>query len=82
MYANGKMISTETISGMGGRGGRKEEKEEGERGKKGREGGRRAGEGVNSSNIHLIQCKNFCKCHNVPPPSTTIKLDVLTQKKS
>jgi hypothetical protein len=21
----------------------------------------------------LIYCKNFCKCHNVPPPSTTIK---------
>jgi hypothetical protein len=30
-------------------------------------------EGVNSSMIYLIQCKNFCKCHNVPPPSTTIK---------
>jgi hypothetical protein len=23
--------------------------------------------------IFLIQSKNFCKCHNVPPPSTTIK---------
>jgi hypothetical protein len=23
--------------------------------------------------IYLIYCKNFCKCHNVPPPSTTIK---------
>jgi hypothetical protein len=23
--------------------------------------------------IHLIHCKNLCKCHNVPPPSTTIK---------
>jgi hypothetical protein len=21
----------------------------------------------------LIYCQNFCKCHNVPPPSTTIK---------
>jgi hypothetical protein len=21
----------------------------------------------------LICCKNFCKCHNVPPHSTTIK---------
>jgi hypothetical protein len=21
----------------------------------------------------LIYCKNFCKCHNVSPPSTTIK---------
>jgi hypothetical protein len=27
-------------------------------------------EGVNSSIIHLIYCKNFCKCHNAPPPST------------
>jgi hypothetical protein len=23
------------------------------------------GEGVNSSMIQLIHCKNFCKCHNV-----------------
>jgi hypothetical protein len=30
-------------------------------------------EGVNSSIVYLIYCKNFCKCHNVPPPSTTIK---------
>jgi glutathione synthase/RimK-type ligase-like ATP-grasp enzyme len=22
--------------------------------------------------IYLIYCKNFCKCHNVPTPSTTI----------
>jgi hypothetical protein len=29
--------------------------------------------GVNSSMIYLICCKNLCKCHNVPPPSTTIK---------
>jgi hypothetical protein len=29
--------------------------------------------GVNSSKIYLIHFKNFCKCHNVPPPSTTIK---------
>jgi hypothetical protein len=28
------------------------------------------GEGVNSS---MIYCKNFCKCHNVPLPSPTIK---------
>jgi hypothetical protein len=21
----------------------------------------------------LIYCKKFCKCHNVPPPRTTIK---------
>jgi hypothetical protein len=33
---------------------------------------RRMVEGVNSSIIFLIDCKNFCKCHNVPP-STTIK---------
>jgi hypothetical protein len=25
------------------------------------------GGGVNSSMIHLIYCKNFCKFHNVPP---------------
>jgi hypothetical protein len=30
-------------------------------------------EGINSSMIYLIHYKNFCKCHNVPPPSTTIK---------
>jgi ferredoxin-like protein FixX len=29
--------------------------------------------GVHLSNIYLIYCENFCKCHNVPPPSTTIK---------
>jgi hypothetical protein len=28
---------------------------------------------VNSSMIHLRHCKNFCKCHNIPPSSTTIK---------
>jgi hypothetical protein len=38
------------------------------------EGGRRkVVEGVNSNMIYLIYCKNFCKCHNVSPPSTTIK---------
>jgi hypothetical protein len=31
------------------------------------------GEGVNSSMIYFICCKNVCKCHNVPQPSTTIK---------
>jgi hypothetical protein len=31
-------------------------------------------EGMNSSMIYLIYCKNFCKCHNVPPPSTIKKL--------
>jgi hypothetical protein len=30
-------------------------------------------DGINSSVIYLIYCKNFCKCHNVFPPSTTIK---------
>jgi hypothetical protein len=34
---------------------------------------RRMMEGVNSSMIYLIYCMKFCKCHNVPPPSTTIK---------
>jgi hypothetical protein len=29
--------------------------------------------GANSCMINLIYCKNFCKCHNVLPPSTTIK---------
>jgi hypothetical protein len=29
--------------------------------------------GVISSMIYLIYCKKLCKCHNVPPPSTTIK---------
>jgi hypothetical protein len=28
---------------------------------------------VNSSMIYFLHCKNFCKFHNVPPPSTTIK---------
>jgi hypothetical protein len=25
------------------------------------------------SKFNLIFCKNFCKCHNTPPTSTTIK---------
>jgi hypothetical protein len=29
-------------------------------------------EGVNSSMIYLIHCKNFCKCHNVPSPCKII----------
>jgi hypothetical protein len=29
--------------------------------------------GVNSPMIYLTLCKNFCKCHNVPSPPTTIK---------
>jgi hypothetical protein len=32
-------------------------------------GYRKMMEGANSS---MIYCKNFCKCHNVPPPSTII----------
>jgi hypothetical protein len=30
-------------------------------------------EGVNSNMLYLIHCKNFCNCHNVPPPSTAKK---------
>jgi hypothetical protein len=30
-------------------------------------------EGVNSSMICLIHCKNLCKHYSVPPPSITIK---------
>jgi hypothetical protein len=33
----------------------------------GRGGIRRMMEGMNSSIMYLIYCKNFCKCHNVPP---------------
>jgi hypothetical protein len=46
----------------------------------GEERWKRAVEGVNSSMIYLIHCKNLCKCYNVPPPSRTIK-KVLKQKK-
>jgi hypothetical protein len=28
---------------------------------------RLAVEGVNSSVVYLIHCKNPCKCHNIPP---------------
>jgi hypothetical protein len=38
-------------------------------------GYRKMVEGMNSSTIYLIYCKNFYKCHNVPPPSTTIKIN-------
>jgi hypothetical protein len=34
-------------------------------------------EGVNSSIIYLLHCKNFCKCHNVTPPRTTRKKETL-----
>jgi hypothetical protein len=30
-------------------------------------------EEVNSCMIYLIHCKNLCKCHNIPTPSTIIK---------
>jgi hypothetical protein len=33
----------------------------------------RAVEGVNSSMIYLIHCKNLCKCHNISPLSTIKK---------
>jgi hypothetical protein len=35
------------------------------------EGTNESHEVVNSSMIYLIRCKNLCKCHNVPPSSTT-----------
>jgi hypothetical protein len=37
------------------------------------EGLKRLMEGVNSIMTNLIHCKNLSKCHNVLPPSTTIK---------
>jgi hypothetical protein len=37
-------------------------------------------EGVNSSMIYMIDYKNFCKCHNVPSPSTTIKNKKVKEK--
>jgi hypothetical protein len=37
-------------------------------------GKRRMVQGVNSSMIYLIYCKNICKCYNVLPPRMTIKL--------
>jgi hypothetical protein len=53
MYVNEKMRPVETIPGMGGK----------------KEGLRRMVEGVNSSMIYLIYCKNLCKCHNIPHPA-------------
>jgi hypothetical protein len=38
--------------------------------------------GVNSTMIYLIHCKNFCKCHNVLPPRTTIKKEEERKKKN
>jgi hypothetical protein len=44
-------------------------------------GQRRMVEGVTSIMIYLIYFKNFHKCHNVPPPRTTIKiLECVLQK--
>jgi hypothetical protein len=36
-------------------------------------------EGVNSSMIYLIYCKNFCKCCEVPPPAQFFKYGIYTQ---
>jgi hypothetical protein len=46
------------------------------------EGKRRVVEGVNSSKIYLIHCKNFCKGHNVSPLSTMIQKTNFFKKKS
>jgi hypothetical protein len=40
-------------------------------GNEGRRAWEREVEGVNSSMIYLIHCKNICKCYNVFTPSTT-----------
>jgi hypothetical protein len=40
------------------------------------------GGGVNSGMIYLIHCKNLCKCHNVPSPSTIIKTGEKVYKNS
>jgi hypothetical protein len=45
-----------------------------------REGDERAVEGVNSNMRCLIHCKNLCKCHNVLPPSPTIKKKKIRKK--
>jgi hypothetical protein len=37
--------------------------------------------GVNLSMIYLVHCKNLCKCHNVPPPSTAIEENKFKNKK-
>jgi hypothetical protein len=34
------------------------------------------GGGVNSTVIHLIYCKNFCKCHNIPQAQSKKKVGV------
>jgi hypothetical protein len=37
-------------------------------------------EGGNSSMIYLLYCKNLCKFHNVPLPSTIIKFFKVLKK--
>jgi hypothetical protein len=32
--------------------------------------------------LYLIYYNNFCKCHNVPPPSTAIKINKILSEKS
>jgi hypothetical protein len=46
----------------------------------GEEGKRKMVEGVNSIMTYLIYCKNFCKCCNVLPPTTTIKKKTKKEK--
>jgi hypothetical protein len=36
-------------------------------------------EGVNSSIIYLIYCKNLCKCHNVPLSGITIITTIIKE---
>jgi hypothetical protein len=36
--------------------------------------------GVNSIMIYLIHCKNSCKCHNVPLPSTIKKNEKINKR--
>jgi hypothetical protein len=43
-------------------------------------GWRAVGGRGNSNMMYLIHCKNLCKCHNVPTPSTTIKIKIKKQK--
>jgi hypothetical protein len=61
VYVNGKMIHFEPSPGIVGEGNK----------------GEWWGGLLNSSMLYLIHCKNFCKCHNAPPPSTTIKKEKL-----
>jgi hypothetical protein len=42
----------------------------------GGKGKRRMIEGVNSTIIYLMYCRNFWQCHNIPPANTTIKIAV------